>query len=152
MAGLYARVPMPGQEPSDGVLRCVIVVDESLPPGLAANATGMLAVTLGATVAGLPGAALVDADGDVHPGLIPQGLAVLRAPADRLSDLRALAAASEDVGVIDFPTDCQQTTDYDEVRRRVAAIPAPHLRYLAILLYGPRRAVSRLTGNLALLR
>ena len=152
MAGLYAHPLMPGQEPSKGVLRCVIVVDESLPPGLAANASGMLAVTLGATVAGLPGAALIDADGDVHPGLIPQGLTVLRAPADRLSDLRAQAAASEDVGVIDFPTDCQQTTDYDEVRRRVAGIPTADLRYLAILLYGPRRAVSRLTGNLALLR
>src|SRR5215216_2650646 len=125
MAALYAHAPMPGQEPSNGVLRCITVVDESLSPGLAANATGMLAVTLGATVAGLPGAALVDADGNVHPGLIPQGLAVLR----------ARAAASEDVGAIDFPTDCQQTTDYDEVRRRVARIPAADLRYLAILFY-----------------
>ena len=152
MAGLYLRGLMPGQEPSNGVLRCVIVVDESLPPGLAANATGMLAVTLGATVAGLPGAALVDADGHVHPGLVPQGLTVLGAPADRLGDLRARAAASNDVGVIDFPADCQWTTDYDEVRRRVAGIPAADLRYVAILLYGPRRAVSRLTGNLALLK
>src|SRR5215216_3321660 len=124
MAALYAHAPMPGQEPSNGVLRCITVVDESLPPGLASNATAMLAVTLGATVAGLPGAALVDADGDVHPGLIPQGLTVLRAPADRVGDLRA----------------------------RAAGIPAANLRYLAILLYGPRRAVSRLTGNLALLR
>jgi Protein of unknown function (DUF2000) len=149
---LYAHAVIAGQQATNGVLRCVIVVDESLPPGLAANATGMLAVTLGATVAGLPGAALVDADGDIHPGLIPQGLTVLRAPADRLGDLRARAAASEDVGVIDFPTDCQQTTDYGEVRRRVAGTLAADLRYLAILLYGPRRAVGRLTGNLALLR
>ena len=152
MAGLYFCVLMPGHDPSNGLLRCVIVVDESLPPGLAANAAGMLAVTLGATVAGLPGAALVDADGDVHPGLTPQGLTVLRTPADRLSELRAQAAASENVGVIDFPTDCQQTTDYDEVRRRVARISAADLRYLAILLYGSRRAIGRLTGNLALLR
>jgi hypothetical protein len=143
---------MPGQESTNGVLRCVVVVDESLPPGLAANATGMVALTLGATVAGLPGAVLVDADGDRHPGLIPQGLTVLRAPTNRLSELRAQAAASEHVGVIDFPADGQQTTDYDEVRRRVARIPTVELRYLAILLYGPRRAVSRLTGNLALLR
>lgn len=153
MAGLYPCAPVPGHDSSNGVLlRCVVVVDGSLPPGRAANATGMLALTLGATMAGLPGAALVDADGDVHPGLIPEGLTVLRAPADRLSELRAQAAASENVGVIDFPTDCQQTTDYDEVRRRVARIPAADLRYLAILLYGSRRAISRLTGNLALLR
>ena len=141
-----------GQDLGNGVLRCVVVVEESLRPGRAANATGMLALTLGATIAGLPGAPLIDADGDVHRGLIPQGLLVLRAPADRLAELRAQAAASEEVAVIDFPTYCQQTTDYDEVRRRVAGIPTAELRYLAILLYGPRRAVSRLTGNLALLR
>jgi hypothetical protein len=152
MARLYACVPMPGQEATNGSLRFVVVVDESLPPGRAANATGMLALTLGATVAGLPGAALVDADGDAHPGLIPEGLLVLRAPANRLSELRAQAAASGEIGVIDFPTDCQQTTDYGEVRRRVAGIHTADLRYLAILLYGARRAVSRLTGNLALLR
>jgi Protein of unknown function (DUF2000) len=152
MARVYAPALMPGQDFNDGVLRCVVVVDGSLPPGRAANAIGMLAVTLGATMAGLPGAALVDADGDVHPGLIPQGLLVLRAPANRLSELRAQAVATQDVGVIDFPTDCQQTNDYDEVRRRVAGIPTADLRYLAILLYGPRRAVSRLTGDLALLR
>jgi hypothetical protein len=152
MARLYPTALMPGQGSNNGLLRCVVVVDESLPPGRAANATGMLALTLGATMAGLPGAALVDADGDVHPGLIPQGLLVLRAHANRLRELRAQAAASEDVGVIDFPSHCQQTTDYDEVRRRVAGIPTADLRYLAILLYGPRRAVSRLTGNLALLR
>jgi Protein of unknown function (DUF2000) len=152
MARLYACAMMPGQEATNGLLRFVVVVDESLPPGRAANATGMLALTLGANVAGLPGAALVDADGDAHPGLIPQGLLVLRAPASRLSELRAQAATSEEVGVIDFPTDCQQSNDYDEVRRRVAGIPTADLRYLAILLYGPRRAVSRLTGNLALLR
>jgi Protein of unknown function (DUF2000) len=152
MARVYACVLMPGREATNGLLRLVAVVDESLPPGRAANATGMLALTLGATVAGLPGPALVDADGNAHNGLIPQGLLVLRAPATRLSELRAQAAASEDVGVVDFPTYCQQTNDYDEVRRRVAAIPTAELRYLAILLYGPRRAVSRLTGNLALLR
>jgi hypothetical protein len=141
-----------GQESNNGVLRCVIVVDDSLPPGLAANATAMVALTLGATVVGLPGAALIDANGARHPGLIPQGLPVLRASADRLSDLRAQAIASQDVGVIDFPSEGQQTTDYDEFRSRVAGTPTSGLRYLAILLYGQRRAVNRLTGSLALLR
>jgi Protein of unknown function (DUF2000) len=143
---------MSGQPATNGVLRCVVVIDESLPPGLAANATGMVALTLGATVAGLPGAPLVDADGEVHAAYMPQGITVLHGSAERLTTLRASAAAAEDIGVIDFPSHCQQTTDYDEVRRRVAGIPTVDLRYLAILLYGPRRAVSRLTGDLGLLR
>ena len=74
MAGLYSRALMPGQESSNGVLRCVIVVDESLPPGLAANATAMLAVTLGATVAGLPGAALVEPTVTSTPASSPRVL------------------------------------------------------------------------------
>jgi hypothetical protein len=143
---------MTGQEHENNVLHCVVVVDQSLAPGLAANATGVLALTLGAMIGGLPGAPLIDADGESHPGLIPQGLPVLRAQASMLSELRVQAANTDSVGVIDFPSDGQQTNDYDEFRRRVASIPTQELRYLGVLIYGPRRAIKRLTGSLALLR
>ena len=85
--------------------RCTIVLDEALPPGLAANAAAMLALTLGATVEGLPGEDLVDADGQVHPGLFPPGLPILCAPRARLAELRSRAAEAG-VGVIDFPAFC----------------------------------------------
>jgi hypothetical protein len=49
--------------------RCAIVIDADLAPGLAANAAAVLALTLGATVDGIVGPDLVDADGEVHPGL-----------------------------------------------------------------------------------
>ena len=61
----------------------MIVVDADLAPGLAANAAAVLAVTLGATVDGLAGPDLVDADGDVHAGLFEKGLPVLGARATR---------------------------------------------------------------------
>ena len=47
--------------------RCVIVVDESLPAGLAANAAAVLALTLGAREPDLVGADFVDADAQPHP-------------------------------------------------------------------------------------
>jgi uncharacterized protein DUF2000 len=131
--------------------RCVVVVDEALPPGLAANAAAVLALTLGATVGGLLDGDIVDADGQVHPGLIPIGLPVLCAPRERLTELR-LRAAPAGVGVIDFPTFGQQTNDYDEFRGWVAAVPTAQLEYLGVVLHGSRRAVNRLTGNLRLLR
>ena len=81
----------------------MIVVDEALPGGLAANAAGVLALTLGGTVEGLAGPDAVDADGQVHPGLIPMGLPVLAAPRGQLRDLGA-RALDAGVGVIDFPT------------------------------------------------
>jgi len=132
-------------------VRCVIVVDESLPAGLAANAAAMVAVTLGATVDGLPGADLVDADGNVHPGLVAAGIPVLAASRTQLSDLRPRALAAG-VGVIDFPAFGQETTDYDAVIDRVGATPAAELEYLGIALHGSGRAVRRLTGSLRLLR
>ena len=128
-----------------------MVVDEALPPGLAANAVGVLAFTLGATLPALVGAELLDADGDRHPGLIPLGLPVLAAPSSELSALRDQARATE-LGVIDFPTHGQKTTDYDEFRMQLAQLPASRIKYLGLLIYGPRRVVSKLTGRLHLLR
>jgi len=129
----------------------VAVVDQALPAGLAANAVGVLALTLGASAPDLVGADLVDADGERHPGLIPHGLPVLAASQAALADLRRQANGSE-VVVIDFPVEGQQTTDYEEFRRRVAEVPTTELAYLAVLVHGPRKAVRRLTGNFALLR
>lgn len=131
--------------------RCVIVVDEALAPGLAANAAAVLALTLGASVDGLMGEDLVDADGETHPGLIPTGLPVLCAPRPLLAQLRTRAAEAG-VGIVDFPVFGLQTTDYDAVRGQVARTPTAELEYLAIALHGSRRAVGRLTGNLRLLR
>jgi hypothetical protein len=128
--------------------RCVIVVDEDLAPGLAANAAAVLALTLGVTVDGLVGPDLVDADGDVHPGLFSAGLPVLGAARATLSPLRARAVAAG-VGVIDIPALGQQTNDYDEVRAYVARTATADLEYLG--LHGSRRAVSRVTGTLRLL-
>jgi hypothetical protein len=108
------------------------------------------AVTLGATVAGLAGADLVDADGEVHPGLFEKGLPVLGAARDALPDLR-LRALAAGVGVIDIPAVGQQTNDYDDVRAYVARTATADLEYLGLALHGSRRAVSRVTGTLRLL-
>jgi hypothetical protein len=132
-------------------VRCAIVVDESLPAGLAANAAALVAVTLGATVDGLPGADLVDADGNVHPGLVAAGIPVLAASRAQLSDLRARAVTAG-VGVVDFPAVGQQTTDYGAVVEHVGATRSADLEYLGLALHGPGRAVRRLTGSLRLLR
>ncbi|HEY1480906.1 MAG TPA: DUF2000 domain-containing protein [Gaiellales bacterium] len=147
------RTPQPDLEPIDGAVpeRCVIVVDDALPVGLAANAAAVLSLTLGARASGLIGGDVVDADGSVHPGLIDRGLPILRAPASQLGAIRARALESG-VRVIDFPSFGQQTTDYDAFREQVARTPTDEIAYLGLLLYGPKRSVGRLTGSFPLLR
>src|ERR1044072_9150942 len=98
--------------------RCVVVVDEALAPGLAANAAAVLAMTLGTKVPGMVGEAFVDAAGQEHPGLITTGLPVLLASAEQLPQLRARAVAAE-VGVVGFPRAGQTTTDYEHFRALV---------------------------------
>jgi hypothetical protein len=132
-------------------VRCVVVLDESLPPGLAANAAAVLAVTLGVRVPGLLGSDVEDADGERHPGLIDRGLPILEAPAAELAGLRARAVAA-DVVVIGFPRFGQATTDYQAFRERVAQTPTAELDYLGLLFAGPTKTVNRLTGSLPLLR
>ncbi len=125
-------------------------VDDLTAPGLAANAAAVLAVTLGATVQGIAGPDLVDADGAVHPGLFERGYRCWAARARRLPALRAQALAAG-VGVIDIPAVGQQTNDYDEGRAHVAGTATADLEYLGLALHGSRRAVNRVTGTLRLL-
>lgn len=131
--------------------RCVIVVDASLPPGLAANAAAVVALTVGQRHPGLVGAPLIDASGQAHPGLIPIGIAVLSAPAEALAGLRAKAVQGG-CDVVDFPVQGQQTTDYQAFIEAVAQVSEEELRYLGLALLGPRKAVGKLVGNLALLK
>ena len=131
--------------------RCVIVVDAALPAGRAANAAAVIALTLGQRHPDLVGPELVAACGDVHPGLIPLGIAVLAAARDELVVLRRKAVGA-DIDVVDFPVQGQETTDYAEFRRRVAAVEVAQLAYVGVGLYGARKAVGRLVGRFPLLK
>jgi len=126
-----------------------MVVDETLAPGLAANAAAVLAMTLGAKLPGLLGQDYEDGAGERHPGLITTGLPVLRASAEQLPALRAKALEAE-VGVVGFPVHGQRTNDYDTFRELVARTPEPE--YLGLAFYGPGKTLRRLTGSLGLLR
>jgi hypothetical protein len=129
--------------------KCVLIVDEALPPGYAANAAAVMAMTLGTKVPDLIGEDFTDGAGTAHAGLFRNGLPVLKAPAERFPQLRAAAVAAG-VGVVGMPVNGQQTNDYEAFKAMVAKLDAPD--YLGLAFYGPDRAVKRLTGSLALLR
>ena len=131
--------------------RLVVVVDETLPPGLAANAAAVLAFTLGARSPGFVGGDFVDGDGTAHPGLIPVGLPILRAPAGVLPGVRERAVAAG-VEVVAFPSFGHQTNDYDEFRDLVGRTPGAEMRFLGLALHGARKPVQKLTGSFGLLR
>lgn len=132
--------------------RTVIVIDQDLAIGFAANAAALVALTLGARRPELPGADFVDAAGGRHPGLLPVGLPILAATAADIARTRATAADDPELLVIDFPAHGQTTTDYAEVLQRVACTPPEQLRFLGIALHGPAVTVRGLTKRFSLLR
>ncbi|MGO4594526.1 DUF2000 domain-containing protein [Leifsonia sp. 2TAF2] len=132
-------------------LKWVVVVEETLPAGIAANAAICTAAATAAQVDGLLGAEAVDGDGRVHPGLPWAGCSVLRATGDQLAAIRAKAGAAEDVFVADMPAAAQSTRVYDEYLESVAASPTDALSYYAVSVVGPRNRVDKIVGRLALL-
>jgi hypothetical protein len=131
--------------------RCVIVIDNELPAGKAANAAAVLALTVGQRHPALVGEPLVDASGCAHPGLIPIGIAVLAASQDALATIRDKAIAAS-CDVVTFPVQGQQTTDYAAFRDAVAIVETGDLRYVGLALIGDKKPVSKAVANLGLLK
>jgi len=133
--------------------KIAIVLDASLPSGLAANTAAVLALTLGSRIDSLIGGDLKDADDSPHVGITTMPIPILTAEAKSVKDIRNRAVREHDnLLVVDF-TDCaQQTRTYDDYSRLLAAATDEQLAYIGIALYGPRKPIQRLTGSLALLR
>lgn len=132
-------------------LKWVVVVQQDLPAGRAVNAAACVAAAIGARVQGLLGPDAVDADGSAHPGLPWAGCSVLTAPPEQLAAIRAKAAGSDGVLVVDMPEAAQLTRVYDEYLEAVAATASEALAPLAVALVGPRNRVDRIVGRLPLL-
>jgi hypothetical protein len=130
--------------------RCVVIVDNALPSGRAANAAAVLSLTVGQRHPGLVGPVLIDADGGEMPGLIPIGISVLAASQD---ELVALAARADDAGfdVVRFPVEGQQTKNYGEFLDAMTRVGRANIRYVGLALTGDRKPISKLVGKFPLL-
>lgn len=132
-------------------LKWVVVVDEALPAGRAANAAICVASSTAASVTGLLGPEVKDAGGTVHTALPWTGCVVLGASSDRMTAIRAKALDSLGVFVADMPTNGQKTQVYDEYVQQVELARPEELKYHALSLVGPRNRVDRLVKGLTLL-
>lgn len=132
--------------------RCVIIVDEALPRGLAANAAAILGITLGARYPELVGKDATDAGGSVHAGIITTPVPVLKASVEQLRALRSAAFGNQSqVFCVDFSELAQSCKTYNEYLTRMIRVAENELPYTALALCGPRKRITYLTGSLPLL-
>ena len=126
--------------------KCVLVIDEAMPRGLAANTAAILGITWGRLRPELVGEDVTDAAGAIHPGIIRTPVPVLSGRPETFQTLRRQLAELE------FADVAQSCRTYGEFIEKMARTGPGELRYLGMALLGPRHQVDRLTGSLPLLR
>ena len=134
------------------VSKCVFVLDEALPAGLAANTAAVLALTLGSKVASLLGPDVLDGSGQRHVGITTVTLPMLRANTETIQHIRERAVKNGEVLVVDFNDVAQRNKTYQDYIQKLGETPTSQLRYLGLALYGRRAIILKLTGSLPLLR
>jgi hypothetical protein len=137
---------------TDESIKCIMIIDKSLPSGLLVNTAGLLGATLGRRVAAIIGPDIPDASRGNHAGILNITLPILAADADTIKVIREKATKTEGLLVVDFTETAQRSLKYEDYTEKLAATPESELKYLGVALYEPKKQVNKLVGNLPLLR
>lgn len=134
-------------------MKCVMILDEALSMGLAANTAAALGLSLGNHVPGLIGSDVIDGDGYTHKGITAVPIPVLAAENEVLKGLYMKATHEEkELLVIGFNSTAQRCHTYDVYRVNILQQERDDLHYLGICIYGSKKQVNRLCGQFKLLR
>lgn len=134
--------------------KCVILLDQTLPVGLLANAAAILGVSLGKALPQAVGRDVFDCTDHIHRGIIEFPVPILRGTAEDLRHLRKRLYEPEfaDMLTVDFSDLAQSCKTYAEFTEKMEAAREDELRYLGLAVCGTKKQVARLTGSLPLLR
>ncbi|HCY85653.1 MAG TPA: DUF2000 domain-containing protein [Desulfobacteraceae bacterium] len=133
-------------------MKTVMIVNQSLPPGLAANTTAVLGISLGRMDSSILGPDLKDGSGTRHPGITQQTIPVLSAESYLIKEIFEQSGRLPEISVIDFNTIAQKSRHYDDYTEKLAAVSTRDLEFSGICLQGPKNQVNKMTGMLKLYR
>lgn len=134
--------------------KCVIVIDENLPLGIIANTAAILGITLGMKNPSVVGCDVKDADNNIHSGIIEFPVPILKSNRNSLNALSKTLKEEffDDLTIVDFTDLAQSCKTYDEYIFKMTETPAQLLNNIGLLIYGNKKKVNKLTGNMPLLR
>lgn len=134
--------------------KCVMILDEALPLGLAANTAAIMGITLGRQRPGIVGPDVCDQGDNRHLGIIEFPVPILKASPEALREIRQKLSGPEYQGltVVDFSDLAQSCKTYAEFIAKMAHTPENALEYFGIAICGTKKQVNKLTGSLPLLR
>ena len=133
-------------------MKCVMVIDEALPLGIAMNTAAVLGISLGKKIPECVGVDVKDQDGIMHAGTIQIPVPVLKMNSEDLKELVEKVKNDELITMLDFTDVAQGCKVYEEYIERSAAHKTNEFTYFGIALYGGKKRMNKYTGSLPLYR
>lgn len=134
--------------------KCVMVIDERLPLGIAANAAAIMGITIGKKMPEIVGADVSDKTGNAHAGIIEFPVPILKGNAESIKMIREKLYEPDfsDLTAVDFSDLAQGCRTYDEFTAKMKETLEMDLNYFGVAVCGPKKKVNKLTGSMPLLR
>ena len=132
-------------------MKIVMILNNHLPKGLAANAAAVLGVTLGRLTPQIVGPDAPDASHAVHRGITTKSIPILGADDALLKQIYKVVQGMETIALIDFNRVAQACRTYEEYTGKLSRIQTGAMDFSGLCLYGPTRAIDALTRDLPLL-
>lgn len=134
--------------------KCVMVIDEKLPPGMIANTAAIMGITMGKQMPEIVGADVYDKAGNGHLGIIEFPVPILKGNGEVIKTIREKLYEQEfsDLTVVDFSDLAQGCKTYEEYIEKMKEVSETELEYLGIAICGVKKKVNKLTGSMPLLR
>lgn len=130
--------------------RCTIIIDKNLPAGLAMNAASVIGISFGRIVENLVGPDMQSLDEVNYPGVIYSPLPVLLASGEYLHELQTNAENDVEIYAMPFSALAQSCKTYEEYGERISSVNSNNIELVAIGLIGPKKKITKMTGNLSL--
>jgi hypothetical protein len=131
-----------------------MIIDSELAVGIQINTAAALGISLASQIKGLTGKKLWDRDGKSYEGVTNIPIPILALNKDEIKqkydDL--LERQNDELKVIAFSDVAQKSLSYDDYEEKLALIPHDEVSILGICIYGPKKMVNKITGNLKMLR
>jgi hypothetical protein len=131
-----------------------MIVDGNLPIAMISNTTAALGISLASGTNGMIGKKLIDKDQRIHEGITNVPIPILTLSKEEIKhkydDL--LEINDPEIKVIGFSDVAQKSLSYEDYELKLLSINKDQINYLGICLYGPKKKINKLTGNLKMLR
>lgn len=131
-------------------MKIVMILNQALSAGLAANTAAVLGISLGHTEPGVIGPDLLDRSQTCHPGITRQNIPVLVSDGKALKTIYEQTKRADDLAVISFNTIAHKSRDYEVYSEKLARTRTCDLEFSGLCIRGPEKKVSQLTGSMKL--